>query len=135
MKFSVLFISFLILLQSTGLEKDLVQISDLIEHAQYHKEKFNDSFFTFISKHYGGQSKEHKKQHQEEKEQHHKLPFHGEHSHGASLVFVMIPSMFFTSENSIDFFKKDNFYYQRIYESLKTPNIYKPPRVISFFII
>lgn len=54
----------------------LSQADDLIEHIQYHSEKYGDNLFTFLSKHYGNLKDNHDKNHKEEKQKHKQLPFH-----------------------------------------------------------
>ncbi len=44
----------------------LSQAGDLLEHIQYHNDKYGDNFFYFLSKHYGELKEDHTKKHKEE---------------------------------------------------------------------
>ena len=60
-------ISLLILFQSFNIHlDDVIELDELIEHAQFHSAEYGDNFFVFISKHYGELKAEHNQQHQEE---------------------------------------------------------------------
>ncbi len=67
----------------------LSRIDDLLEHLQYHNQKYGDDLFTFLSKHYGLREAHHKKQHQEEKQKHEQLPFHQGVSQQISSAFLI----------------------------------------------
>ncbi len=70
-------LSSLILLQSLGLSaRDMAQIDDFIEHANFHSEAYGDNVFVFISKHYGELKASHEREHREEHGEHEQLPFH-----------------------------------------------------------
>ena len=124
-------LSFLILLQSIDIQvDDIVQLDELIEHAQFHKQEYGDSFFVFLSKHYGEQKAEHSKKHQEEKKDHEQLPFQN-HFHVCGVpVFVLkqeplqIEGPFIEIESE----KADNFYYQMPHTSLFKSGLFQPPR-------
>ena len=69
-------LSLLILIQSFNISfEDIVQLDELIEHAQYHKVKHGDNLFVFISKHYGELKDDHHENHKEEDDHHQELPF------------------------------------------------------------
>lgn len=117
-------------MQSFGIHyNDVVQLDELIEHAQFHNEAYGDNLFVFISKHYGELKSEHEKNHQEEKGEHEKLPF----SH---LCHIGSVSVFFLDTCSIEIealeiseFRTSNFYYQPCTSSLHTNGILQPPRI------
>ncbi|MEY8849351.1 hypothetical protein AB9K26_11075 [Psychroserpens sp. XS_ASV72] len=68
-------LSSLLLIQSFNISfNDIVQLDELIEHAQYHKAKYGDNFFVFISKHYGELKNDHN-DHKEKGHDHQELPF------------------------------------------------------------
>jgi hypothetical protein len=53
MKIIAIFLSNLVLLQSLHIDlKDINKINVLIEHAQFHQEKYGDSFIEFLYEHY-----------------------------------------------------------------------------------
>ncbi|WP_419211460.1 hypothetical protein ACNR9Q_12000 [Maribacter sp. X9] len=127
--FSIL-LSFVILLQSLGIHyDDLVQLDELIEHAQFHNEQYGDDVIVFLSKHYGELKADHQKQHQEEKEDHEKLPFN-HHCHITS-VTAFVPNTF-NSElkqwEDLDY-KTPIFHYQAPSSSLHSEGILQPPRL------
>lgn len=75
----------LILLQSLdiGLE-DISKINVLLKHAQFHQEKYGDSFVDFLTEHYG--SNEHvSDQHKEHKD----LPFKKDRITPIYLLFLL----------------------------------------------
>ena len=66
-------LSFIIGLQSIGFSiADIVKVSDLYKHYQYHQEEYGHDLLTFIDLHYGEQ----KEAHQEDHKGHNDLPCH-----------------------------------------------------------
>ncbi|EAR01170.1 hypothetical protein [Maribacter sp. HTCC2170] len=128
-KFFSISLSFLILFQSFNLDlTDLAHIDELIEHAQFHSEKYGDNFFVFISKHYGEMEKEHKAEHQEEKDEHEELPFN---HHCCSHIFTA----FVHNKTQLPEHKTvpvadytANFFYIDNYNSLEKTDIFQPPK-------
>jgi hypothetical protein len=120
-------LSVTLLVQSMHLTfRDLVQLDELLEHAQYHKEQFGDNFAIFLSKHYGDQKKEHHQKHHEEREQHEKLPFQHSCTHVLTLI-VRLPSFELPSPSE-SLRDKDSFYYQRSSSELYSKGIFQPPK-------
>lgn len=122
-------LSWVIMLQSMHINiADVLNISELIEHAQEHKEEFGDNFFQFVAKHYGVDKAEHA-QHDDHKNSHENLPF--QHSYQLSLVFVLelhkavYPDfkVFFT-QTKISFF-----HYKSPGSNLFVSGIFQPPRL------
>ncbi|GGW55214.1 hypothetical protein DFQ11_101451 [Winogradskyella epiphytica] len=118
--------SFLILIQSfnIGLE-DLSKFGILLEHAEYHKEMYGDSFFEFIAEHYGDAEVEHKTDHDE----HQDLPFKDAHqlcSHISTAFINPIISFEFLHHEfiSIPF----NFFYTDSHTNFEKPSIFQPPK-------
>ena len=118
--------SFLILIQSfnIGLE-DLSKFSVLLEHANYHKEMYGDSFFEFLAEHYGDKEDSHANDHEEHKD----LPFKdAQHlcSHintpfiNASIVFE------FKQQHSIKV--PFNFFYTESHTNFEKPSVFQPPK-------
>ena len=65
---SVIFAN-LILFQSLNISlEDFSKLEVLLEHASYHQEMYGDSFFEFISEHYGSANFEHGQEHEEHEE-------------------------------------------------------------------
>jgi len=127
--FSIL-ISSLILLQSFGVHyDDIIQLDELIEHAEFHKAEYGDNIIVFLSKHYGDLKLEHQRDHQEEKKDHEKLPFN--HSSSITSVADMVINPFKTELNQFEVidFNVLNFHYQAPTSSLHTKSILQPPRI------
>lgn len=123
-------LSFLIFSQSVGLSaSDVFMLKDLVEHAQYHHEKFGDDFTTFFKKHYGSEKTEHQKKHKEEKSQHEKLPF--QHNNANHIVVdVIVAGYGFPLEKSvIPYIGNSHFYYQNLYSFLERASIFQPPKI------
>ncbi|MGJ5642703.1 hypothetical protein [Formosa sp. S-31] len=82
--------AFFILFQSLSFEvSDVANLDILIEHAQFHKKQYGDSFFQFMAEHYGNAKEKHQGDHK-----HDNLPFKHDHqmcSHYNS-VFTFIHS-------------------------------------------
>jgi len=122
-------LSFLVLFQSFNLDlSDLAHIDELLEHAEYHAEKYGDNFLVFISKHYGEMQKEHSRDHQEEKQEHEELPFTQlfcSHVFTANVIDkIKIPPL--KTCPIVDF--KTNFYYLDNYSFFEKPDIFQPPK-------
>jgi len=128
--FSIL-LSSLIMLQSFGVHyDDIVQLDELIEHAQFHNEQYGDNIIVFLSKHYGELKADHQREHQEEKKDHEKLPFNHSGASHISVADVFINS--YKSElNVLEFsdYSDANFYYQAPSSSLHSQGILQPPRI------
>ena len=127
--FSIL-LSSLILLQTFGVHyDDIIQLDELIEHAEFHKAQYGDNMIVFLSKHYGDLKLEHQRDHQEEKKDHEKLPFN--HSSSITSVADMVINPFKTELNQLEIvdFKVLNFHYQAPTSSIHTEGILQPPRI------
>lgn len=128
-KLIAIVLSGFILIQSFHLgAKDFLQIDELIEHAQFHKQEHGDNFFVFISKHYGELKAEHSKNHQEEQSDHEQLPFQFQGNNS-----VIIASLPFNNCNSVNIVEaistsESNFYYLNLYSSLHEKELLQPPR-------
>ncbi len=126
-----IFISFLVLFQSINIHlDDIIQLDELIKHAQFHKQQYGDNFFVFISKHYGDLKAEHSKKHQEEKRDHENLPFQKHLVTGSTTAIAirLYPIQMETLSFEIKSEKADNFYYQMPYTSLFKSGVFQPPR-------
>ncbi len=123
-----IFVSGLILFQSFNIHiNDIFCLGDLLEHAQFHKEKYGDNIFVFFSKHYGELKDNHSEKHQEE--DHNRLPFNENYSFGLVTAFVLneiINSIEYTDEVA---YQNSNFFYQDNYSSLTEFDIFQPPKI------
>lgn len=129
LKVTSIAVSLLILIQSFNVHfDDIVEMDELIEHAQFHAEEYGDNFLVFISKHYGELKAEHNQKHQEEKEEHEQLPF--QHQYQTTSLFVLVLNQAPDNAFEIDFsFDHDvNFFYQASYHSLTQEGLLQPPR-------
>ena len=122
-------LSFLVLFQSFNLKlNNLAHIDELLEHAEFHAEKYGDNFLVFISKHYGELQEEHSQKNQEENKEHEELPFT---HHCCSHLFtayvinkIQIPTL--KACPMVDF--TTNFYYLDNYASFEKFDIFQPPK-------
>lgn len=128
-KFFSILLSTLVLFQSFNLDlSDMAHVDELIEHAQFHSEKYGDNFIVFISKHYGEMEKEHKADHQEENEEHEKLPFTHHCCSHVFTVYVMNKMQLPELKTGPVADYTSNFYYLENYSFLGKPDIFQPPK-------
>lgn len=131
-KFVSIAASFLILIQSFNIcISDLVDLSELIEHAKFHSEKYGDNLFVFLSKHYGDLEADHNKKHQEEKQEHEELPFQHQ-PHMALLSAFVIKDLQAYQLKPVDdlLTSTANFYYQASYSNCEKEGPFQPPRTV-----
>lgn len=126
--FSIL-LSALVLVQSFNIEADdLMQLDELVEHAQFHKQQYGDTFFDFLSKHYGELKAEHSKNHQEEQKDHEQLPFQCQGHILTVIAFLPQHSFSYFDDvlmlNTTEF----NFYYLNLYSLLNEKELLQPPK-------
>ena len=132
MKVSKLFsivLSGFILLQSFQITlEDIMQIDELIEHAQFHKQEYGDNFFVFLSKHYGELKAEHSKNHQEEQNDHEQLPFQFNGQITLVLAFLSVKSNTDSLVLNLQSASEANFHYLNLYVSQHDEKLLQPPR-------
>jgi len=129
MKFFSFILSTIVLIQSFNVHfSDLIQISELVEHAEFHKNEYGDNFMKFMVKHYGDLKADHNKKHQEEENEHEELPFQHE-AHSISISDFTF-NIYETPLKGEDFLtsKKSIFYYNLNYTSLEGSGIFQPPK-------
>lgn len=105
--------------------EEILKLDEFIEHAQMHSKEYGDSFFTFISKHYGEQKREHSNDHQE----HENLPLN--HHSTFHLLVMFIDSREVDVINSLgqkSTVTKNTHYLEYMPELLST-DIFQPPKV------
>lgn len=129
LKVNSIAVAVLILFQSLNVHfDDLVELDELVEHAQFHAEAYGDNFFVFLSKHYGELKADHSEKHQEEREQHEQLPF--QHQCQATSMFSFVLNH--STDDSLAVYmtidRSPNFYYQAFYRSLAQEGLLQPPR-------
>ncbi len=129
LKLTSIAVSLLILVQSFNVHaSDLIELDELIEHAQFHSEEYGDNFFVFISKHYGELKAEHNQEHQEEKEQHEQLPFQHQCQSPSMYAVVLNRIMETTSFLDPSVHASANYFYQASYHSLFPEGLFQPPK-------
>ena len=129
-KLFAILLSFLILTQSLRIDyDDIIQMDELIEHAQFHKAEYGDNFLVFISKHYGELKEDHNKNHQEEDQEHEQLPFQC-HDHIVTITAFVIQHNFLKIE-TVEFleFKNNHFHYQSSISTLHKKGLLHPPKL------
>lgn len=107
---------------------DFLQLDELIEHAQLHKQKYGDNLIVFISKHYGELKREHDTENRDEKKEHDQLPFQQQ----SNIAFVLEFTLNFKKIDSQKILFSENsetfFYYQTSHSSLHGKGIFQPPK-------
>lgn len=121
----ILLLSIIILSESTGFNPlDIAKTGFLIEHAQYHFDKHGDSFWEFMSSHYGLNKEKHK----DENNEHQRLPF--QQTSICSCVMhieekkLEIASILIPPAMECNKF----FFYKNLYASIATNDIFQPPK-------
>ena len=123
-----IFISSFILVQSFNIHiGDVLKLNELVEHAEFHKNKYGDGFLIYISKHYGDLKQAHKKQHQEEEKKHSHTPINHDCSSQLQVSFLLIKNSF-TIEIPQLVEKSTNFYYQDRFSAFEKQRIFQPPK-------
>tara|TARA_R110001592_G_scaffold32168_2_gene112788 strand:+ start:921 stop:1307 length:387 start_codon:yes stop_codon:yes gene_type:complete len=126
MKFIGILLTNLILLQSLNIDlESFSKLNVLLEHAQYHQEKYGDSFFEFLSEHYGSNDVLAQKNHKE----HQDLPFKqgiNHFNHLVSILEINTTKIQLKTPNSS--FSKKNFFYKESYSESVKQSIFQPPK-------
>ena len=126
-KLLAIFYATLILFQSLNTSfEDVSKLSALFEHASFHQETYGDSFFDFLSEHYGEASVQHEYQHSD----HDDLPF--KHNHQscvhANLTFTLQATNF-TLDYPPFIEIPCNFHYKESTSLFEKPSIFQPPKL------
>ena len=122
-------LSALLLIQSFNIgTDDILQLDELMEHAQFHKQEYGDNFFVFLSKHYGELRVEHSKNHQEEQKDHEQLPFQCQGHVATVIAFINAQSQFFSNDLELLDTTEFNFHYFNFYSSLYEAELLQPPK-------
>jgi len=115
--------AFILLLQSLHVSLgDVVKIPELVEHYQEHKVENNDSFLSFLNKHYGSEKEGHKS----EDPDHQDLPFH--HAHHFCVDLKIDIPVIFQLKNVEPVQLKHFFVYTEPTTSKITYSIHQPPK-------
>lgn len=118
--------SFLILIQSFNINlEDFSKFSVLLKHAEFHKEKYGDTFFEFLAEHYGDSKVNHEDDHEEHKD----LPFKD-----AQHMLTHTNTSFISITNNFDFQYQEfieipfNFHYEDTFTNFEKSSIFQPPK-------
>ncbi len=126
-----LILSMLLFFQSFGITVgDIVQIDELMEHAQFHNEHYGDNLFVFISKHYGELKAEHNKDHQEERDDHEQLPFQQQSQLNSLQVLTCLNSAIGIACMDFTENKTHTFFYIEPSSKLFAEGLFEPPRLV-----
>ncbi len=128
-KVLAILLSSLFLLQSFNLHfEDAIELGDIFEHAELHKQRYDDDFFVFLSKHYGNLKKSHEKQHREEEKGHQHPPT--DHDCSSQIQTFVINTLYFSIENpKIAVRSSSSLYYQDKFSSFEKQKIFHPPKI------
>ncbi|MBA6151653.1 hypothetical protein [Gelidibacter maritimus] len=125
-KLVAIFYTVLILFQSLNISfEDVSKFSALMEHASYHQETYGDSFFDFLSEHYGEASVAHENEHSE----HENLPF----KHNDQNCCHINTSFTLQNTEFIDSYEAFieiplNFHYKESFSLFEKPSVFQPPK-------
>ncbi|MDY0780975.1 hypothetical protein [Tenacibaculum sp. IB213877] len=126
-KLASISLSILILFQSFNIHlEDITSVQVLVEHAQFHKKMYGDSFFEFLADHYGKNMNEHKNDHKEHKD----LPFKSDYqNHFHHNIAFTLNHASFAIKPSIYQEVIRNFLYRDSNSTHNIPPIFHPPAV------
>lgn len=126
-KFFAILYSSLIIIQSFNISfEDISKLNVLLEHATYHQEAYGDSFFDFLTEHYGENSIEHSNDHEE----HDDLPFKDKHQTCAHVnAPFTLQTLTFNLEHPSFIEIPFNFFYTDSVSLFEKPNVFQPPKL------
>ncbi|APY08578.1 hypothetical protein BWZ20_09810 [Winogradskyella sp. J14-2] len=128
-KLTAILLSSFILIQSFQISiDDIMQLDELIEHAQFHKQEYGDNFFVFLSKHYGELKAEHTEHNHKEQSDHEQLPFQCQGHYVSLLAIVQSPFQPSSDTFEISPTTEANFHYLNLYASISNTQLLQPPR-------
>ncbi|WP_298947634.1 hypothetical protein [uncultured Polaribacter sp.] len=101
------------------------KLTVLLEHAQFHQEKYGDSIVDFLVEHYGDSEYKTPK-HKEHKD----LPFKQDslnHNHLPSVFTLNTPV--FELKKNIAVRVQQNYFYKESYSLFEKPSVFQPPKL------
>ena len=124
-KLAAILFSTLILVQSSNISfDDLSKLNVLLEHAEYHKATYGDSFIDFLAQHYDESVFENGFDHKEHKN----LPFKHQYLDSyVQVIFELINLNLDVNIHEIDFNNK-NFTYNKLFSNQYVNNFFQPPQ-------
>mgnify|MGYP001040492893 CR=1 FL=1 len=124
-KFLSILLAHLILFQSLNVNlESFSKLTVLLEHAQFHQEKYGDSIVDFLVEHYGDSEYKTPK-HKEHKD----LPFKQDslnHNHLPSVFTLNTPV--FELKKNIAVRVQQNYFYKESYSLFEKPSVFQPPK-------
>ena len=118
-----------ILAQSVNIHfSDVLQLSSLMEHMEFHEATYGDDIFSFISKHYGKDLEAHKKDSKEDSD-HKNLPFNHRIACDTLQFCIVNWDQGSLVPNKSSLAQNDDFFYYNFYTYLKNTDIFQPPRL------
>ena len=126
MKIIAILISNLILIQSLNINlESFAKLNVLLEHAQFHQEKYGDSLFEFLYEHYGDKDLLAANNHDE----HEDLPFKEcTHNFNHSISVFDFKVDVFELKNNIVLNLKPTYFYKDSYSFYEKSAIFQPPK-------
>ena len=123
---AVLF-STLILVQSSNISfEDFSKLNVLLEHAEYHKVTYGDSFMDFLTEHYGESVVQHGFDHKEHKN----LPFkHHQDCTHISHDFTTTPQIYLDKNHHHFIQIPSNFFYKEFSSLFEKRSVFQPPKL------
>lgn len=122
-------LSLLLLIQSFNMDLvDIAQVDIFLTHAKFHKQKYGDNIFVFISKHYGELKFQHEQEHKEEHKDHEELPFNHHTCTHAPSAFVLNRVDLLLLKTTLIKDTSSEFFYQESYSHLENSDIFQPPK-------
>ncbi len=125
LKLTSILLAHLILFQSLNVTlESFSKLTVMLEHAKFHQEKYGDTFFEFLSEHYGGNEFKVTK-HKEHKD----LPFKQDsqnHNHLPSVFTLNTPV--FELKTNIAIQAQQNYCYKESHSLFEKPSVFQPPK-------
>ena len=126
MKIIAILVSNLILIQSLNINlESFAKLNALLEHAQFHQEKYGDNLFEFLYEHYGDEDLLTANNHDE----HEDLPFKESSQNFNHLISVFDFKIdVFELKKNIILNLKPTFFYKDSYSFFEKPTVFQPPK-------
>ena len=121
--------SFLILTQSVNINiEDFSKFSVLFEHAQFHQKMYGDSFFEFLSEHYGDNKVSHNS---DDHKEHEDLPFKNHHHMLCHINTAFLLTPYISHDLNNPLFKETslNFFYKESISLFEKSSVFQPPKL------
>jgi len=107
---------------------DIKEIGHILEHSQYHSDEYGDSFFDFISKHYGELADEHEKHHHSNEEGHQHNPFSHVDCNSSISVYILDKNVIEINKTPFKLDKSHANFYQDLHSNFEKQAVFQPPK-------